>query len=240
MSEPPVPSGFRAAAAALGVELDNGKLEQLAAFVRLLLEANARFNLTSVREPEEVWSRHVLDSLSLVPWLELPTGASLVDVGSGGGLPGLVLAIVRPDLSFTLVDATGKKVRHLSQCAQALGLTHVQALQGRAEELAGFHRGAAGPMREAFDAAVARALAPLPVLLELVIPFVRPGGRFLAIKGERADEELAQAGKAMRLLHVELTARQRVQTGTILQLRKTAHTPRKYPRRPGEPKRAPL
>lgn len=231
-----VPSDFESAVAALGVSLAPEQVDQLSAFVGLLVEASARFNLTTVREPEEVWSRHVLDSLSLVPKLPPEQGLRVVDVGSGAGVPGLVLAIARPDLQFTLVDATGKKVRHIGALAQELGLAGVQALQGRAEDLAGLQ----GEQREAYDVAVARALAPLPVLLELVVPFLRVPGLFLAIKGQRAQDELQVATRALAQLHTVLQDQVRTPTGTILCLRKTGATPRKYPRRAGEPKLKPL
>lgn len=234
-----VPPEFAGATQRIGVTLTAEQQAQVAAFVDLFLEASAQFNLTAVRDPQEVWSRHVLDSLSLLPLLEAPAGARVVDVGSGGGLPGLLLAIGRPDLTFSLVDATGKKVRHIAALASKLGLQNVQAVHGRAETLTAWQKGPA-EHREVYAVAVARALAPLPVLLELVVPFLRVHGMFLAIKGERAAEELLAAKRALDLLHVQLEAQRRTPTGTVLCLRKTAATPRKYPRRPGEPKRLPL
>lgn len=236
-----VPAAFEQALAAMGVQLAPAQLEQLQAFVALFAEASARFNLTAVREPEEIWSRHVLDSLSLVAHLPQGQGGSVVDVGSGGGLPGLVLAIARPDLQFALVDATGKKVRHIEALAQTLGLAHVKGVHGRAEDLTGLHGGPPGGVhREVYDVAVARALAPLPVLLELVVPFLRVSGLFLAIKGQRAPEELQAAKKALQVLQTRVEGQHRTTTGTVLCLRKVGPTPRKYPRRPGEPKRLPL
>lgn len=220
----------------LSVTLTPDQVQQLTRFVQLLLEANTRFNLTTMREPEEAWSRHVLDSLSLAPHLQLKNGGTVVDVGAGGGLPGLPLAIACPQLRFTLIDATGKKVRYIDETAQALGLKNVSAVHGRAEELSAV----GAPMRERFDLGVARAVAPLAILLEFVTPFLRPGARLLAIKGQRAAEELSEAKEAMKVLQVESLGQARTPTGTIVELRKTGPTPKRYPRRSGEPKRAPL
>ncbi|MEX2315310.1 MAG: 16S rRNA (guanine(527)-N(7))-methyltransferase RsmG, partial [Thermomicrobiales bacterium] len=119
----------------LGVRLDAEAVERFRTYSNLLLAANQRFNLTSVTDPDEVELRLFADSLSLLP--HVPDGASrLLDIGSGGGLPGLALAIVRPDLAVTLLDATAKKVRFLAETADALGLDNVTTLQGRAEEVA--------------------------------------------------------------------------------------------------------
>lgn len=230
------PSTFSAALSALNVGLDPRQVDKLGHFIELLLAANERISLTSIRTPEEAWSKHVLDSLSLVPHLKLDANKRVVDVGAGGGLPGLVLAIACPELQFTLIDATGKKAQHIKDTAAQLCLDNVNAIQGRAEELA--CPGAAH--REQYDLAVARALAPLPVLLELVIPFLKVRARFLAIKGQRAPEELKAAADAMAILQTSVDEQHSTPTGTILCLRKTGQTPRRYPRRSGEPKRMPL
>ena len=151
-------------------------------------------------------------------------------------MPGIILSIACPTLRFSLVDSVGKKVKFLQQCATSLGLDNVTPLHARAEDLAGIR----SEHREHYATAVARALAPLPVLLELVIPFINIGGHFLAIKGERADEELKNATNALASLNTILEKQQRTSTGTILQFKKTAKTPARYPRKPGDPKRNPL
>jgi len=234
------PESFLTEVAALGVELSPAQLQALARFVELLLEANQHTNLTAIRDVDTAWTRHVLDSLSLVPPLSSLRAGRVIDVGAGGGLPGLVLAVALPHLDFTLVDATGKKVRHIAQTAEALGLDNVRALHARAEDLAGLHADGHADHRERYDVAMARALAPMPVLAELVGPLVKVGGELLAIKGERADEELAQASGALSLIGLSLDASLRTTTGTVLRLRKTSATPGRYPRRAGEPKRDPL
>ncbi len=218
-----------------GVEVEGALHERLADYLDRLLAANRAFNLTAITDPAEAWSKHVLDSLSLVPELRaLAPGAGVVDVGSGGGLPGIPLALALPEQRFTLLEATGKKARFLAETARALGLDNVQVVAARAESFA------RGPERERFAAATARALSRLPVLLELTLPLVRVGGLSLAIKGEQAPAEIAEAQAALRLLAAEVESTRRTSTGVVVRVRKRGATPARYPRRPGEPKRAPL
>lgn len=218
----------------LPVELTAAQRSQLERFLQLLLDANTRFNLTALRDPGVAWQRHIVESLRLLPLLG--EAESLLDVGSGGGLPGMVLAIARPELAVTLLEASTKKARFLTEARDALGLGNVNVDCRRAEDAA-----APGePLREHFDLATARAVAALPVLLELTVPFLRVGGRVLAVKGERAHEELAAAAGALRALHVELEKAERHPSATVLLLVKRAATPELYPRRPGEPERKPL
>ncbi|MET0287553.1 MAG: 16S rRNA (guanine(527)-N(7))-methyltransferase RsmG [Polyangiales bacterium] len=202
-------------------------------YLELLLEANQAFNLTAITDPAEAWTKHIEDSLSLLPELTGVTG-KVVDIGSGGGLPAIPLAIARPDLKFTLVESTAKKARFLADTARALSLSNVRVESERAESLG------QGPLRASFDVATSRACARLPVLLELCIPLLKVGGRKLAIKGEQAALELDEATRALQLLHAKLVSSRRTETGTVLRIDKHAETARKYPRRAGEPKRTPL
>ena len=192
----------RAAAAAVGATLDEEQIAALARFRDLLLEWNERFNLTAIREPASVERLHLVDTLGLlrvVGQVEL-NGARLVDIGSGAGLPGLALAVIAPGLRATLIEATGKKVDFLEAAIDALGLRgRVDTLHGRAEELA--HR---GDLRERFHLATARAVAALPALVRLGLPFLRVGGRLLAAKRIGIDAEIAAAGRALALLGGEL------------------------------------
>lgn len=218
---------------------------QLEAYLSLLLEANQQFNLTAITDRDQAWERHIVECLRLVgvvstviaPTTE-PAGASpqALDLGSGGGLPGLVLAITRPDIQFTLLEATGKKAHFLEQTAQKLALSNVRVVSERAELAAAL----GAKLRERFALVTARAVAPLPVLLELAVPFLKVDGTLLAVKGQRAQEELTQAAQAMSLLRVEPTAQLRHPTATVMLFRKTAPTAQRFPRRPGEPKRNPL
>jgi 16S rRNA (guanine527-N7)-methyltransferase len=230
------PASFLAAAEALGIAFEPGDVERLGRFLGLLLEANTRFNLTAVTDPREAWMRHVLDSLTLVPYLASLEAATALDVGSGGGLPGIPLAIVMPEIRFTLLEATGKKARFLDETARALALTNVTVVNERAETAARD----ASRHRERYDAAIARAVGRLPVLLELTLPFVRVGGVVLAVKGEKAAEEIGEARRALHLLHASVVAKDRTPTGTIVVIEKHRATPKAYPRRPGEPGRRAL
>ena len=205
-------------------------------YLTLLYEVNQQFNLTAVTEIDLAWTRHIYDSLTLLPLLTGLDVSRCIDIGSGGGLPGLPLAITMPDVSFTLVEATGKKARFLEEAAAAVGATNVTVVCERAETI-GQDRAA---HREQYDVAMARAVGRLPVLLELTVPLVRPEGFVLAIKGAQAEAEIEEARRALQVLHTDVADLHRTATGTIIVLQKQRRTGKLYPRRPGEPKRAPL
>jgi len=186
---------------------------------------------------EDLVRLHLLDCLQLHRLLP-PFGRAL-DLGSGNGLPGIPLAILRPHSRFSLLDSRPSRLRFLRRTVWEMGLTNVELLEGRAEELA------RGEQRESFEAVLARAVAPLPVLLELGLPFVHPGGALYALKGPRAREEWQKAEEAASLLGGELeevweytlpSSRER----RVLVIRKKTATPPLYPRRPGVPTRHPL
>lgn len=243
---------FIDAAATLGIEFDGGDLERLGSYLELLLETNKTTNLTAIREPEAAWMRHILDSLTLLPALsDLPEGATVIDVGSGGGLPGMPLAITMPHLRFTLLEATGKKAVFLRTTARSLGLSNVAILCERAEKAAHDRgertgEGRQGGHREAYDAVVARAVGRLVSLAEITVPFAKApseghaGGEILLIKGQQADEELEESKAALHALKAVHLRTFDTPTGRVIVLGKGAATPKLYPRRDGEPKRAPL
>ncbi len=229
--------GFLRAANELGIAFDDGDVERLGGFLALLLDANAAINLTAITDPAEAWTRHVLDSLTLLPFLaELPEGSRVADLGSGGGAPAMPLAIVLPGLRFTLIEATSKKVDYLREAARALGLANVEVIAERAETLGQDHR----THRAAYDALTARALGRLAVVAELAAPLLKVGGIGLFIKGAQADEEIREAEGAMKALALSWAGTHPTPTGRVVVLEKTAPTPRLYPRRPGEPARSPL
>jgi 16S rRNA (guanine527-N7)-methyltransferase len=242
---------FLKMAADLGVEFDPGDLERLGQFLALLLETNKTHNLTAITDPAEAWIKHIFDALTLMPFLaaleeeraargdaaEGETGGlAVADVGAGGGVPGIPLAIMMPGARFTLVEATGKKAEFLRTAARELGLANVEVVQERAERVGQDHR----RRREKYDAAIARALGHLAVVAELTVPLVKVGGLVLAVKGAKADQEVAESAKALSLLRAEHVQTAPTPTGRIVVLSKVAPTPRTYPRRDGEPKRAPL
>jgi 16S rRNA (guanine527-N7)-methyltransferase len=197
---PPEPSAeeIGAGAAALGVALDEVQREKLAAYARLLARWNATHNLTAIRSGEEMLTHHLLDSLSLVPQFTRVTrgaAASALDVGSGGGLPGIVLAVALPQSRFTLVDAVQKKCAFLTQARLDLRLANVEVVHARVEAMR-------GPL---FEVVVSRALATLAQFVGWTRHLLAPGGCWLAMKGRLPDEELAALPPDVRAKVVPLT-----------------------------------
>jgi len=238
---------FFEACAGFGIELESGESPRLGRFVSLLMEANERTNLTAIREVDEVWIRHIFDALTLLPVLgncepdEPGRSLRVCDVGSGGGVPGLPLAIVRSDVEFTLLEATGRKVAFLEHVVEQMQLDNVRVVQGRAERLGAPTAPEDGLwLRDRFDCVTARALGRIAVASELCVPLARVGGVVALVKGQRADEELAEAKRALHMLHVAHAGTVDTPTGRIVVLEKLRSTPRLYPRRDGEPKRSPL
>lgn len=223
-----------------GIAFDDGDINRLGRFLALLLAANERFNLTAIRDPEQAWIRHVFDSLTLLAVLaEIPEPARVIDVGAGGGLPSIPLAITIPHQHFTLLEATGKKAEFLRLAIDRLEIANARVLPLRAEA-AGHMRTGNDALRERHDAAIARALGPIRVAAELTSALVKVGGLVALIKGQKADDELADARHAMRELRLSHDATLDTPTGRIVVLTKVAPSPKIYPRRDGEPKRCPL
>ena len=197
-------------------------------YLELLAEANTRMNLTRIVDREQAAIAHVGDALTLLPYI--PAGAMrIADIGSGGGVPGIPLAVVCPECQFTLVESTQKKAAFLTQCAASLELANVTVLPLRAEQVG------AGELREQFDLAIARAVGELAFLVEWCIPLVKKGGKLLAMKGAKAQEEIAGAASAIRLLHASEPVVHPVELpGTehhvIVEITKMGRTEARYPR----------
>ena len=227
-------------AAGMGIPMSQGQAEQFEIYHDMLVEANARMNLTRVPgDPGEAADRNYLDCIAVLAEGPLPA-AKAVDVGSGAGFPGIPLAIMQPDTRFTLVDALSKRVDFLRAVIERLGL-NAEALHLRAEDAA-----RRPDLRERFDLATARALAPMNALCEYLLPLVRVGGHMLALKGPGLDGELDGAANALSLLGGEV---QRIQPLAIPSrdwdhraawIAKVSPTPDRYPRRAGMAEKRPL
>lgn len=232
---------FATAVNRFGLSLSPQQQTQYERYLVLLLEWNARLNLTAVRTPDEILTRHFLDALSCTLATGNLDGASVVDVGSGAGFPGLPLKIAFPHMRLTLIESVGKKARFLETAVAACDLSDVAVLSLRAEEA-----GQDVAHRERFDWAMARAVAELRVLAEYLLPLCRVGGHMLAQKGVRAADETAAARTAIqmlgggepRLMPVQLP--DQPEKSYLIVVDKINATPAKYPRRPGMPLKRPL
>ena len=226
--------------AQLGLDANPHAAEQLAQYGQMLLEKNQVMNLTAIREPDQVARLHMLDCAALAGMADF-AGKTLLDVGTGAGFPGLPLKILVPSLELTLLDSLNKRLDWLEEVAAALCLEGVRTVHARAEEQAlvkGF--------RDSFDFATARAVADLRVLCELCLPYVRPGGTFLAMKSTSSDQELADTAHAIQLLGGRVReVRDYTIPGTdvvhrVVLIQKVAPTLKGYPRRWAKIQKAPL
>ncbi len=225
-------------AAAWKLTLTAPMLDQLEEYASILLDWNTRMNLTAIKEPEGVAVRHFADSLTLLAAVDLPRSASVIDVGTGAGFPGMVLKIVRPDLKLTLLDSLNKRLIFLDALKTGLGLdadlVHLRAEDG----------GRRPQLRDQFDLVTARAVAPLNVLCEWCLPYGKPGGRFAAMKGPEAGEEAAGAAKAIHELNGVLEGKRDFTLSdgskrTILLIGKKGKRRRNIPERRRKSKRPP-
>ena len=207
--------------------------EQISKFERyldLLLEWNEKFNLTAITDKDEIEEKHFIDSISLVKFFDLK-GKSLLDVGSGAGFPGIPLAIVEPTSRINLLESNGKRISFLKEAVKELGLSNVEIIQGRAEELG---------TREKYDFVTARAVKELNILLELCFYLVKVGGQFVAYKSSNVDEEISNAKNAFKALQIDEYKKfdyflpKSKNSRVFLGILKKNETKKKYPRRYGE------
>lgn len=225
----------------LGLRLTRSQLSALSLYERELIDWNARFNLTAIRDPQEIHIKHFLDSLTCLLALRDTPVDRLVDIGTGAGFPGIPLKIVYPKMQLTLVESVGKKAEFCHHVVNILDLRGVQVLQERAETL-----GVDSSFREQYDWAVGRAVAVLPVLTEYLLPLVRVGGSMLAMKGENAPAEAHSAERAMRMLGghlrqlIPVTLPGVAEERYLVVVDKIAATPQGYPRKVGLPAKRPL
>lgn len=222
---------IESALSANGLSVESEKTALLAAYLDELLRVNEHMNLTAVRDPRDAAVKNIADCCVCAKYI--PENARLLDVGSGAGLPAFPFAIMRPDISVTALDSTGKKVNFIAETAALLGIENLTAVCGRAEELA-----SKPELREKFTAVSARAVARLNILSELCLPFLAKAGVFIAMKSRLAEEELSEARTGISILGGEVTTVDTfVLSGsdepldrTVILTEKRAHTPMKYPR----------
>ena len=211
----------------LGIELTEEMLQKLNDYADFLLEYNTHTNLTAIKTKEEVYLKHFYDSLTLTKIANLKEG-TLLDVGTGAGFPGLVLAIVFPNLEVTLLDSNNKKITFLNECIAKLQIKNAQTVYSRAEDYTKVHR-------ESFDFVTSRAVANLRILLELNIPAIKVNGHFLVMKGN-LEEELEDSKNTMQVLSCKIIRQEEFNlpknggTRTLLNIQKTKETDQKYPR----------
>ena len=205
--------------------------KQLYRLTERMLEVNRSMNLTAITEEKAVILRHYVDSLTISE--HIPKGAAVIDVGCGAGFPSLPLAIFREDLTITALDGTAERIAYVQETAKLLGLSNLTAISGRAEEL-----GNTPDFLERFDIATARAVASLPVLCELCLPFVKVGGHMIAMKAQQAEDELETAKRGIQLcggskaiaLPCNLTDGDLVEQRKLILIPKATVTPKNYPR----------
>lgn len=223
------------------MKLSDKQRELFDLYYEILTDWNSKMNLTAITDKDEVWLKHFEDSLSLEQMIDLNKVDTVIDVGTGAGFPGIPLKIVYPHLRLTLLDSLDKRVRFLDNVINQLGLQDVEAVHGRAEDMARQE-----DYREKFDLCVSRAVAALPVLTELCVPFVKVGGFFVSYKAERAAEEIEYSKAAIDLLGAtigdikEFRLSGTDNTRTLIRIDKSYATSDKYPRRAGIPSKKPL
>ena len=223
----------------LGLTLDEMALERFDKYAELLVYWNERINLTAITEPDDIVLKHFIDSLAFLKYRSPEKGASLIDVGTGAGFPGLALKIARPDLNITLMDSTQKKLGVIEEILKEIGLT-ANVVHARAEE-AGHNKA----FREQYDFSTARAVSNLRDLSEYCLPFVKVDGKFISLKGADAKNELEEATVAIKTLggnveKIDIFELSGCGERAIIQIQKVSETLDKYPRPKGKMIKQPL
>ena len=221
------------------INVDEDAFSRLDTFAEMLIETNKSFNLTAIKEPDDVTVKHFADCLSIFKYVDISENAKVIDVGTGAGFPGLVLKLYRPDIQMTFLDSTKKRLGFIENVLNECGIKG-DILHMRAEEAAQLSK-----YREKYDFATARAVAALPVLSEYCLPFVKVGGNFVSMKSAESNEEISEAKKAINILGgkieedilfdlVENMPRR------IIRIKKNSQTPTKYPRPSAQISKKPL
>lgn len=224
-----------------GLTLSPHQMDLFEAYRALIKEWNAKIDITAITEDREIDNKHFIDSLSIFRQIKTPSQARVMDMGSGGGFPGIPMKIYEPGLEMTLVDSLKKRVDFLREVIDRLGLEGIRCIHARAEDLLRDPK-----ERESYDLVVSRAVAPLPTLLEYCLPGVKINGQFIAMKGPGGQEEVIQSDRAIKTLggHLERVDRflwtEDNYQRTLVLIQKVKETPEKYPRGQGKPRKNPL
>lgn len=225
----------------LNIPYNHETIHKFELYMRGILEWNKKVNITSITEETEFIEKHFIDSILCVPYDEFQSSLNIIDIGTGGGFPGIPLALAAPDKQFVLIDSLNKRIKIINELCETIGINNVTAIHGRAEEIAR-KKG----HRERYDLCVSRAVANLATLSEYCLPFIKQGGYFLAYKGPDLEQELDQSKKAICVLGGEI---KRQETSLledfylkhkIVFIEKKVKTPSKYPRKAGTPSKEPL
>ena len=232
---------LQSAATDFGITLTNEQCNLFAGYYEMLIAWNERINLTTITAPRDVAVKHIIDSLAAYSAEDFATNGEAIDIGTGAGFPGIPLKIYRPEIAITLVDSLAKRVHFLDEVISSLQLNGIRTVHARAEDL-----GHDKDYRERFATACSRAVAPLNVLCEYALPLLKTGGKFVALKGAKHEEELTEAERAIKLLgggkanvrEIHLPGLDDVRA--VISIEKVQCSPAKYPRRAGIPKRQPL
>ena len=223
----------------IDINLNEKQLEQFKKYMDLLLEWNEKINLTAITEEDEVILKHFVDSMTVLKYID--NGASIVDVGTGAGFPGIPVSIAKDSVNVILVDSLNKRINFLQEVISQIDLKNIKAIHSRAEEF-----GQNKEHREKYDISVSRAVANLSVLVEYLLPLVKVGGKCICMKGSEVEEEITNAKFAIKELGGKIEfVDEFCLPGTdikrnIIVIRKEKETPKKYPRKSGTPSKQPL
>lgn len=223
----------------IGILLEEKQINQFYTYMELLLEWNEKINLTAITKPEEIILKHFIDSMTIAKYID--KNVTLIDVGTGAGFPGIPLKIIREDVEITLLDSLNKRINFLNEVIKQLGLTKIQTIHARVEEL-----GKNKKYREKFDYATSRAVANLSTLAEYLMPLVKLKGACISMKGSNVEEEIQASKKSILVLGGEIEKIEKFQLPksdidrNIIVIHKIKPTPQKYPRKPGTPAKDPI
>lgn len=234
-------NNFREIFRKLDIAFSPDKEDKLTGYMDEILELNQHINLTAITDRDEFIRKHYIDSLLCVGYDEFRNAKTIIDVGTGGGFPGVPLAVAFPEKKFVLIDSLNKRIKIINELCEKLGIRNVTAVHGRAEELA-----RRKDMRDSFDLCVSRAVANMSTLSEYCLPFVKKGGSFIAYKGPECADEVRAASRAIKLLGGKLTHEESpIFEGSnfehkLIFIKKEKNTESKYPRKAGTPSKEPI